>query len=901
MTLAYAYRTRNKEQGTRNQELKTRNNLIMRKTITLLLILIIGTTAHAQNLSGTITDTQGNPIAFANIYVSALKTGTTTNVEGEYQLPLPRGEWNVLFQYLGYTSQSHKVTINGETDNKEMDVCLQSRHYQIKEIKVLASGEDPAYYVMRKAIAMGSYYQNQVSEYSCKVYLKGSGKLTKIPALLKRKLAKEGIKKGKTFVTENISKIHFQLPDKLKQEVLSMRSSGDDNNTSPNSLITANLYNTRDNGFISPLDKTALSVYSFKLESVFEDQGRIINRIKVIPKRKGKDLFKGILNIAENYWNIHSADLTLKMPMTDVRMRQIYAPIENNVWMPVSFDFDIAFKGFGLGMKYLYVAAIKEYQITLNPALDHTIITKTQQYEQKQQEVMDSITASVTNKRETLSSSERKRQETIKKLIDKQDLTNGQMHKLDRLMRRSAKKTAPPTPLEIEVRHVKISKDARDKDSTFWNQFRSIPLTQDENKSFKEKKSNVKRNDSLKQVRKKFKIHHLITGHYYRLKDGKERVSITTPSFIDPTSLSFNTVDGFNYRFNAHFRWRDSLGREIFIKPQAKYAFARKHLDGSLFCSYHYSGKKRARITLEGGTTSQDFNGSTGISPFLNSITTLLLKENHLKLYQKEFVKLTHKTDIINGMELRTGLEWANRRQLINNSSFNISNPKDREYSSNIPRGSSPDMVQNHKALVFSATLEYTPRYHYSMYPSGKVMRYSNYPTFALHYRKGMKNTLGSDTSYDFVEASIRQNTELGFNDILSYKIKAGTFMNRPPSYFADYHHFSTNKPYLMMRATMDTYRLIPYYEMSASQRFLEGHLQLSSDRLLLKRFPILNNSLALQEKIFTSYLCQPGFKNYWEIGYGLSQIFLIMDLEVVSGFKGSKHQQTALKIKINL
>jgi hypothetical protein len=112
----------------------------------------------------------------------------------------------------------------------------------------------------------------------------------------------------------------------------------------PMQFITANLYNTKDEGFISPLDKTAFAVYRFELESVFEDQGRMINKIKVTPKRKGKDLFRGYINIAENYWNIHSADLKLTLPMTDVHMHQLYAPVKEEVWMPVSFDFNIKFK-----------------------------------------------------------------------------------------------------------------------------------------------------------------------------------------------------------------------------------------------------------------------------------------------------------------------------------------------------------------------------------------------------------------------------------------------------------------------------------------------------------------------------------------------------------------------------
>jgi len=88
-------------------------------------------------------------------------------------MTLPKGKWGVTFQYLGYKSQELELEVSDQKIIK--NVSLESRSYQIKESKVLASGEDPAYYVMRKAIAMGEYYKNQVSQYTCKVYLKGSG------------------------------------------------------------------------------------------------------------------------------------------------------------------------------------------------------------------------------------------------------------------------------------------------------------------------------------------------------------------------------------------------------------------------------------------------------------------------------------------------------------------------------------------------------------------------------------------------------------------------------------------------------------------------------------------------------------------------------------------------------
>ncbi|MDO8928390.1 MAG: carboxypeptidase-like regulatory domain-containing protein, partial [Bacteroidota bacterium] len=122
----------------------------------------------SQGIRGRITNEQNEAVPFANIYIPQLSTGTTSNIDGNYELKLPEGKWEILFQYLGYQTQTMALTI-GKTF-QEINIRLITQDYRIPEIKVLASGEDPAYYIMRRAIALAPYYQKQVSKYSCKVY-----------------------------------------------------------------------------------------------------------------------------------------------------------------------------------------------------------------------------------------------------------------------------------------------------------------------------------------------------------------------------------------------------------------------------------------------------------------------------------------------------------------------------------------------------------------------------------------------------------------------------------------------------------------------------------------------------------------------------------------------------------
>ena len=196
--------------------------MVVRNLLSVLFCCCFIHSVFAQGIRGRITNEQGEAIAFANIYIPKVSTGTTSNIDGNYELKIPEGKWEILFQYLGYQTQTMALT-TGKTF-QEINIQLITQDYRIPEIKVLASGEDPAYYIMRRAIALAPYYQKQVSKYSCKVYLKGSGVFEKIPFLMEKQMKKGGVKENEPFVMETVSKIDFELPDNINQKVLARRS-----------------------------------------------------------------------------------------------------------------------------------------------------------------------------------------------------------------------------------------------------------------------------------------------------------------------------------------------------------------------------------------------------------------------------------------------------------------------------------------------------------------------------------------------------------------------------------------------------------------------------------------------------------------------------------------------------
>ncbi|MEI7830789.1 MAG: DUF5686 and carboxypeptidase regulatory-like domain-containing protein [Prolixibacteraceae bacterium] len=875
----------------------------------LLLVLIVYTSvfsASAQGIKGKITNSNGEPVSFASIYIPQLSSGTTSNLEGNYELKLAEGKYSIIFQYLGYQTINREVVV--EKTFQKLDIILTSQNYVIPEIEVLASKEDPAYYVMRKAIGMAPYYQKQVSKYSCKVYLKGTGIFEKIPFLLEKQMKKGGVKENEPFVMETLSKIDFELPDKVNQQVLAMRSSGQQNNTSPMGMITNNLYDADKYGVVSPVGKTAMKMYDFKLEGVFQDQGRTINKIKVIPKSSGNNVFSGFIFIANEYWNIHSADLKLHIPMTDVNVRQVYAEVNKNSWMPVSLDFDMNFSGFGLKMKYRYVASISEYLTTLNPSLDHTFLDKIKSQQLEEQQFLSKLNEEK-SRSVVPSKVKSSQQKKMAELMSKPELNNRQSVKLNKLIEKEIKRNSPPEPLEIKS-SMQVSQKQVNNDSIFWAKQRPIPLTIKEKSSFVKKDSFLRKSltprylDSVRDSRRKFKVRQLIFGktYNYSVDSILQFEFFSIPTLVNPNAFSFNTVDGLRMELPFNYYKADSTGRTLRLVPHMAYAFLREKLDASFTYSQRFRGLSNSWLTASMGTTTADFNRNSSMPTFTNEFYTLFLEDNYKKFYRRDFLQLVYSRDLANGLTWSEMVEYSDNSPLSNHSSFTFFDNKNKVFSPNTPENPALQAAQleSHQTFALGFQIEYTPRNRYRILDHKKIYAGSKYPTFTLGYKSAFSSVFGSDSRFDHLWLGIRQKIDYGFDNHFSWQVHAGKFLNNDCLYFEDFQHFNTQSTNFVFSSTENSFRLLPFYQFSTSRQYAEAHFNFQTYRLILKQLPVIKNT-SMSEILFVNYLTTPEIKNYVEAGYGFSNLFLLLGAEVIVGFENGSYKSVGLKVSLLL
>ena len=120
-------------------------------------------------------------------------------------------------------------------------MSLEEQALNLQEATVGKGKEDPAYSIMRRAIAKARFHQLQVRGYTAKVYSRSTAVPTKIPYLVEKRLKKEGVQEGKAILNESVAEIKYRGPATYSQRIISTRNSLDNSIPSPNEYILASL------------------------------------------------------------------------------------------------------------------------------------------------------------------------------------------------------------------------------------------------------------------------------------------------------------------------------------------------------------------------------------------------------------------------------------------------------------------------------------------------------------------------------------------------------------------------------------------------------------------------------------------------------------------------------------
>lgn len=846
----------------------------------------------AEGIRGTIKNQDGDPLQYATIFVKETGSGSIANERGYYELRLAPGNYTLVFQFLGHQTRIEKVAI-GQLF-KDLDIVLTEQTLDLKTVEIYEGREDPAYTVMRKAIAKASYHRQQLDSYEAMVYIKGSGRLKKSPFFLRKRLAKEGIDSNAAFVTESVSQIKYTRPNQFEEKVISIRTIGDDNSTSPNMYINGSFYEPKLADAISPLSPKAFAYYKFHLEGFFTDRGFGVNKIKVTPRSRGEDVFEGYIYIVEDQWSIYRLDLLTYKFGIGFNISQVYAPIQDEVWLPVSHTFNVDDKIMGFAFEFTYLATVNDYKIEINPDLNYDFEVIDEKIEK---EIAAEAKAALKENPFT---------EIEEQLSKGGDITRKDLRKMIKEYEKEERKEQKE-PEVIVSNKFEVDSSAYKRDSLYWAEIRPVPLSAFEVKGYElvdsmakvEAMENNEQDSIISQQSKrknggKFGAGAILVGYTHKLG---EKHYFTHGSFLD--KIQFNPVEGFNVYNKFSYSYRGDNRFTVSAFP--RYAFARKKLTGKGEVNFSY-GPRRAKnaVTLEGGRYISQYNENNPISYLFNTILNLLGERNHIRLYEKDYAKLTVRQKLSTNTSLRLSGEWAKRYTLFNNTSQTWFNRDDRSYDSNIPINEEVLLPRSNteKAFVLAVGIQTRPWQKYRMWNDQKISIQGTSPLFSLFYKKGIEGIGGSLSNFDLIDFSYKHRFDIGVRGKIDLKVNAGIFLNDNYVGFADFKHFQGNQIALVTADPVGSFRLLDYYRYSTMDKFVSTHVHYQFRKLLFTQIPEVW-LLGIKENVFVNHLATPKSQNYFELGYSLDNIFGILRLEAAFSFQDGKYQDWGVLIGV--
>jgi len=865
------------------------------RVIAPLVMLLFAANAFGGGIKGTIKAEDGTPLAYATIYVKQIETGVASDLNGRYEVSLEPGTYDVLWQYLGYESVIRKVEVKDEWT--VIDVTMKTHVVVLQGVTVRAGKEDPAYTIMRKAIAKAKFHTQQLDSYTARVYIKGRGQLKDYPWLAKKALEKEGITKDRIFVQESVSDIKYTRPNKFEEKVIAIYTTGkNESRASPNAYVFGSFYEPEIAETVSPLSPKSFSYYRFEYMGTFKDRGFDVSKIKVTPRSKGDNVVEGIINIVEDWWSIHSLDFNVTKLGIGANVKQIYNPIEDKAWLPVSQTFKITGKVFGFEFEGDYLATVKDYKITLNPALPQDMVVVDEKVEKK--------TTPPVKKKQIKT---KKIEESLK---EGKEVTDKELRLIVKEYEKQEQKESKE-PDVLSESTFSVDSLAYKKDSTFWNDIRPTPLTKDEVKGYEKEDSLAeverKKNegDTLRNSNKKnkqgFQPWDIFTGDSYKITE--------TSSFRIHTPYGgYNTVEGVNgiYRTSLYKRWavKDSTGKKTLktyrleVSPVVRYSFARKKFTGFMRVEFR---AKDWRIWAEGGKYVTQFNINEPIHSFVNTITTLSRGDNYMKLYERNFIDLNYRHRFNDKYTLRSYWSWSDRYELQNNANYTLFKRNKENLTSNEPVNVElpSTSFEPNQAFIGSVALDARPWQKYRIRNGNKQRVNTSTPVFTLEYRKGFSNIFNSDVRFDQVELTVRKQVKLGIRGTLDLTMRGGTFFNNDKMYFMDYKHFMGNRTYFITGDPTSSFRLLDYYRYSTSDEYLEGHIHYHFRKFLLTYLPKAR-MMGLSESLFVNHLTTRA-AHYSEIGYSIDGILRIFRVEAAMGFQDLKFKDANFGFRLGI
>lgn len=444
-----------------------------------------------------------------------------------------------------------------------------------------------------------------------------------------------------------------------------------------------------------------------------------------------------------------------------------------------------------------------------------------------------------------------------------------------------------------------IALDANRKDSIYWKEQRPLVITDHEASFYKD---SLEMEGSENARRNRFTFDNAFGGFKTKGTDAK-KAYIRVHGLLQ--AINFNSVEGWNIDFAWSYKTpATNVKKDFTFSGNLRYGFSNSRFNAKAGVQKDLDKTRFQWINIEGGKYVFQFNERNPITPLVNSLYTLFLRENYLKIYEKVYGRVIYHQELTNGLYAYTSFQVEERMPLINTSNYSFRGSEG--FTSNDPQDAlnTTASFTTHQAAIFQIGAKFNFIQKYELVGGRKVVRGSDTPTLGFVYKKALEGISAQAVGYDKVDVFVLGKKDVGLVGRSHYFLNGGKFYNTKKLEFMDFQHFNGNQTDVILNQpsvatdfyTTRSFRLLDYYSESTSKEYIELHYQHNFNGFILNKIPVVRKA-KLKSVVGYSFL-RNDQGNYTEAFLGVQKtIFqsVTLGLEVIR----NNHSQTGVKVLI--
>lgn len=645
---------------------------------------------------------------------------------------------------------------------------------------------------------------HRIKEYKSNLYLKGKLTVHKSNRIIKYVPSMFKLEKNvRQYMHESVSDLHYTAPGIYDRKVRAVST------TFPNpygevfdimDYMKFNLYGSSvmENKVLSPLNRSFSRFYQYYMEEVTVYLGDRLYHIRIVPLFQSTQLLEGDFWISEKDWSVRYLDVKGKYALIAFRLSMRMGDVGDTRFLPQLFNLDLNFKFVKNHLEMNYTGWMT--------------YTEVKPFSSDGEEWL-----------------------ALRK-------------KPSRNLSNSYTLTSDTTQMSLDL------------DS--FNRIRPIPLNDEEEYMYKQRKERVLFQATLDTLQKNLPVTRREKNLVFWGQLGDALISsynidlskigsVNCSPIINPLYLSYSHRNGISYKQVFKYNKLFHDGRLLRIVPQVGYNFTKKELYASAELQYVYNPRKQGRFEVSAGNGNRIYSSVVLDQLAAQPDSTLSFDGLNLDYFKDVYVNVSHNIEIVNGLQLWTGvaMHWRYTR-----STPEVEARVRSQYNSFAPR----------------LRVEWTPGMYYYMNGNRKVNVGSRFPTFLLDYERGL-HILKNSGKYERIEVAMQQMIRLKQVNYIAYRLGAGCFTNQDDLYFVDYVNFANrNLPQSWDDEIGGTFQMLDSRWYNASSHYVQGNLTYESPFILL--YPVSKLlSFIQKERLYAGVLFMPYLNPYIELGYGFA------------------------------